>query len=108
MTLPRAYATTPQMQAAASKALAIVRRVGLASEEIDNAIITGVADGMDVTPRDVASIYEYFERAGYLETGAVPPPSNGNIEAIVANLYGGSNGLQWSARIIRQIEKELK
>lgn len=106
MTLPRAYATTPAMQATAKRALSVVRRERLESEDIDNAIIVGVADGMDITPRDVMEMYEFFDKSGYLEAGAVPPLATTTPATIVANLYGGTNGLQWCSRIARQIEKE--
>ena len=103
---PRAYATTPQMRDTAARALAMVRKHGFASEQIDDAILAGVADGMDVMPADAVALHEYFDRAGFMATGAAPPLSMHDFDSIVASLYGGTNGIHWCARVAHQIRKE--
>jgi hypothetical protein len=103
---PRAYATTPQMRETAARALAMVRKHRFASDQIDDAIMAGIADGMDVTPGDALAMHQYFETAGFLETGAAPPLSMHDLDSIVASLYGGTNGLHWCARVARQIRKD--
>jgi hypothetical protein len=104
----RAFAVTPRMQETAARALALVRKHRLASEKLDEAILVGVCDGMNISAGDAIAMYEFFDNAGYMETGTAPHLKADDMEAIVANLYGGTNGIQWCARVVRQIRKDAE
>jgi hypothetical protein len=93
------------MRDAASRALVFVRRANISSPEIDDAIITGVADGCDITTRDVLAMHEWFARQGMLNTMTAPTLSGADKRSIVASLYGGTNGVRWCARVVAQIRE---
>lgn len=100
------FVTTASMRATAIESLAAVHRHSISSPAIDEAILIGIADGMDVTLRDAADIHAFFEMIGAVGIGAAPKMNISDSKTIVAGLYGGTFGLRWCARIIEKQKKK--
>lgn len=98
------YATTPRMRECAARALALVKRARIESPLIDDALLLGVADGLDISKDDALDMYAFFKMTGMITAGCVPRLTSADNESIVGGLYGGTNGVHWVVRVVREIE----
>ena len=99
------YATTPRMRECAARALSVVKRELVDSPLIDDALMLGVADGLDISKEDAVAMHGFFAMTGMLDSGCAPRLNVKDNESIVASLYGGTNGIHWVARVVREIKE---